>query len=363
MDGIFGRRSILNRTRNSEVPKTSTPIPDNNLLDLDTMASSDDICMLCKKPFTLISKSGPQNCIQCLYCSGWLCLHCLAPEVTVAAHQASVITSLSKKTIEVHCGKCTKPDVAMLVRELQDAKLQINELSNQIKDIQNERSRHLVEQQSQPTTPIDIQKLIVESIARIIPQAMAEFFSNYQLREKAKTAIVVSGLPQTDTPDDITVTDSLLPQLSVDKSEVDIKNVFRMGKAIKRRDGKTVPPLLKIVFADNDQRNLVLKSGKNLKDAVAFDGVYLRPSMTSQQREVHGKLLGYRYYMKKQKIFLQIRFTPDGDPYLWNNATKSIVSVPPEYGQDGDESARQNRQDIADRGVTPLNESGPLFSQ
>ncbi len=289
-------------------------------------------CFLCAENFKPLSLKDPTlQCVACTYCSEWFCLTCLDPKCTTPAQLSTLLKFLGSEKIEAHCGKCVKPDLKELFMSLKNANIQIEKLTATVTDLQDQVNRSAVYTPAVAgcggVISADIQQMIVETVARVVPQAMADFWSNYQSREKCKCAIVVAGLTASDTKsDEELVAGDLLPELQVKPSDVSIKSVFRMGKGKKQGD-KFLPPLLKIVFEDSDQRNSVLRGAKNLRDSSVLEGVFLRPSLTTQQREVNQKLLHQRFLLKKTGKRMQVRYSGDGDPYLWDTSAKQTVDT------------------------------------
>ena len=71
-------------------------------------------------------------------------------------------------------------------------------------------------------------------------------------------------------------------------------------------------------------RNNVLQGAKNLMDSLVLDGVYLRLSLTSSQRDTNQKFLHHHFLLKKTGRKLQVWYSGDGDPYLWDSVVKRM---------------------------------------
>ncbi len=323
--------SSLNRSSTSQIHVddsdrliTSTPVCDDSA-NLDAMNNKNS-CALCSENFKAISsKDSTLQCVCCYFCSSWICVSCLDPKCTTVQQRTSLLQFLSSDKVEVHCGKCTKPDLRNLISELNEAKKQIENLTTTVQDLQKRVTNVPTPLGGVGAEGVDIATLIAESVARVVPIAMAEFWATFQTRERAKCGMVISGLSATDGKSDMElVKDTLLPELQVNEGDVTVKSVFRMGKG-KKVGMKMLPPLVKVVFDNNDDRNLVLKGAKNLKDSSVLDGVYLRPSLTGPQQEINQRLLHQRYLHKGKGRRLQVRYSNEGDPFLWDTATKVKV--------------------------------------
>lgn len=77
--------------------------------------------------------------------------------------------------------------------------------------------------------------------------------------------------------DDLGKVNSLLDVLDIETGPA---NVYRMGK---QQDNK--PRLIKVVMPTSYHKNLVLKNAISLKNLPAFANVFLRPSLTLEQRK------------------------------------------------------------------------------
>ncbi len=330
---MFGVKNIfsgstLNRSANSQTHIdesdrliTSTPVCDDSA-NLEAM-NNKNLCALCSETFKAISsKDSTLQCVCCYYCSSWICISCFDPRCTTVQQRSSLLQFLSSDKVEVHCGKCTKPNLGDLIYELNEAKKQIETLTTTVQDLQERVTTVSTPLGGVGAEGVDIARLIAESVARVVPVAMAEFWATFQSREKAKCGLVISGLTAVDGKSDMElVKDTLLPELQVNQGDVTVKSVFRMGKG-KKVGTKMLPPLVKVVFDNNDDRNLVLKGASNLKDSTLLDGVYLRPSLTGLQQEINQRLLHQRYLHKGKGRRLQVRYSNEGDPFLWDTVTK-----------------------------------------
>ncbi len=285
-------------------------------------------CFQCSQAFKPVSTKDPTlQCVSCSFCAEWICMNCFDPKCTTPTQLSTLLKLLSSEKIDVHCGLCVKPNLLDLSASLKRANSQIDKLTATVADLQEQVKGTPVVAGGGGVISADIQQMIVETVARVVPQAMADFWENHQSRQNAKKAMVVSGLVASDIKSDQSlVAESLLPELQVNAADVNIKSIFRMGKGKKQGD-KFLPPLLKVVFEDSDQRNSVLKSAKNLKDSTTLEGVFLRPSLTSQQRGVNQKLLHQRFLLKKTGRKLQVRYSDDGDPYLWDSIAKQSINT------------------------------------
>ncbi len=141
-------------------------------------------CFLCAEKFKPLSLKDPTlQCVACTYCSEWFCLTCLDPKCTTPAQLSTLLKLLGSEKIEAHCGKCVKPNLQELSMNLKSANIQIEKLTATVTDLQDQMNRS-----AEYTPPAvaggggvisaDIQQMIVETVARVVPQAMADFWSN-----------------------------------------------------------------------------------------------------------------------------------------------------------------------------------------
>lgn len=106
-------------------------------------------------------------------------------------------------------------------------------------------------------------------------------------------SIVISGLsesmgkPSEKREHDLKAVTSLIDDLGTEATPVAI---FRMG-ATQSLPQTTIsarprpPRLLKIIFATSSQQRSILRDSRILRDSTTFRGVFVRPSLTKQQRD------------------------------------------------------------------------------
>lgn len=111
-----------------------------------------------------------------------------------------------------------------------------------------------------------------------------------QAEEKErKRSIVIAGLPETSgkpskrAADDKKNLVELFDELNV---ETEMVAAYRMGRPTDA-DGKAKPRprLVKVVLANSHQQQRVLRYCGALKKSTAFKGVFVRPSLTKEERE------------------------------------------------------------------------------
>lgn len=134
--------------------------------------------------------------------------------------------------------------------------------------------------------------------------------------KERRRSVVVSGLPESDAHsargkfiDDTNTVSQLLDAIDV---ECDAVQTYRLGKPIAGR-----ARLVKIVFPTSYFQSDCLKKAKNLKSSNNFKRVFIRPSMTREQREAdyllrqrlraaneEGKKTGQHYHIYRGDIVL-----------------------------------------------------------
>lgn len=114
-------------------------------------------------------------------------------------------------------------------------------------------------------------------------------------------AVVISGLNETGAKpterraNDINSVNQLIDELNVDATPV---QVFRMGRpSMASSEGangnlllKKRPRLLKVIFQTTGQQREMVKSARQIKDSAIFKGVFIRPSLTAEQRKIEFEL-------------------------------------------------------------------------
>lgn len=102
--------------------------------------------------------------------------------------------------------------------------------------------------------------------------------------KERRRSIVISGLsecagkPSERRAADKCRLDELIDELDVD---ADVVTTYRMG--VKKEGGR--PRLLKVVLGSSRQQQAALRSSGKLKSSAVFAGVFVRASLTQQQRE------------------------------------------------------------------------------
>lgn len=140
------------------------------------------------------------------------------------------------------------------------------------------------------------------------------------LKERNRS-IVAYGVKESDAPtnrgkfmaDKVTVA----RLLDVVDAECDAVQVYRMSKSQKKNDDRpdNRPRLLKIVLPSSFHRDMVLKNAKKLKNS-EFQGVFIRPSMTKEERDAD--------YLLRQQL-RELRAKKDGNYYYISKGAIEIA--------------------------------------
>jgi len=140
-----------------------------------------------------------------------------------------------------------------------------------------------------------------------------------------RRSVVVSGIPESKAAtasqrvaEDAKTVVKLLDDLEVEAST---SSIYRLGAA-DALHGK--PRLLKIVFSASAQQKLLLQEARGLKNKKNWERVYIRPSLTPEQRTNEKKLW---MELKKARAdkptsYIVIRGGPPGHP------NRKIVTLP-----------------------------------
>jgi hypothetical protein len=110
-----------------------------------------------------------------------------------------------------------------------------------------------------------------------------------QEEKERRRSIVVCGLKESMEPthrgkfkQDFEQVEKLLDTLDIECGPI---HVYRMGKPINNK-----PQFLKVVLPTSFYQSQCLKNAKTLKAAPGYDGVFIRPSMTKEQRQADYEL-------------------------------------------------------------------------
>lgn len=134
-------------------------------------------------------------------------------------------------------------------------------------------------------------KLLEEKLNRDIHNG-----TSYEEERERKRAIVITGLPEQGQKaserheNDITAVRDIIDELDVDATAT---NVFRMGlkthSSRQADNGNLVlrsnPRLLKVILQTSGQQREVVRNAWKMKDSARFRGIFLRPSLTKEQRD------------------------------------------------------------------------------
>lgn len=131
---------------------------------------------------------------------------------------------------------------------------------------------------------IQQQQVLIDRLTAVSANDFGGKQQQNEAEEKERLrSIVVSGIVENEAKPserrqaDRQVVDDILDAVNVDADAV---AVYRMGE---KKPNK--PRLLKVVFGNSGQQRSVLKAAKQLKQNSAFSGVFIRPSLTKEQRK------------------------------------------------------------------------------
>lgn len=130
-----------------------------------------------------------------------------------------------------------------------------------------------------------LRQLVADVAADLRPSRPAE--DPAEAKERAR-AIVVVGLPETEGKPSVRQAGDkakLIDLFDELDTEATIVATYRMGV---KNDGK--PRLTKVILGTSGQQHGVIGAAKKLKNTVKFKGVFLRPSMTKEERDEDAKL-------------------------------------------------------------------------
>jgi len=119
-------------------------------------------------------------------------------------------------------------------------------------------------------------------------------------KEKRKTSVIIHGIKESDSEDsrereedDLGVVASMLHELKCENLAV--QKVVRLGKRLDSVEDNipTKPRPMKMVVETEEQRNLIIRSAKNLRLAQEGDWktVCIHQDLTPKEREQRGQLV------------------------------------------------------------------------
>jgi hypothetical protein len=190
-------------------------------------------------------------------------------------------------------------DVKQLREEVTDMKMSLTSLSgamNQLMQKMSELNGNLLSPDIQPSTAASSRQdnRSEASVAKVQPQSYASLVSSKTLTETVKEAVTASLRQQSNmTRDKASVViyglaerrqdcsdvGNILRAISVSCSPID---GFRLGKA--PNDSATSRPRpLKVIFSSEDDKYMVLRAARHLKDDQAFRNVRISKYLSSEE--------------------------------------------------------------------------------
>ncbi len=310
LESFFGIREKRN---------TSTPEPDmtanDKLVDISPIASLQpaDIsnCAKCLNPFSVFPKSDKMDSLGCSFCDLWICTKCFLPDLTTVGQRLAAMNTLSRSSVDIHCGICEKPKLSDLVKELKSSKDQINILAQTVRELQQKVANPAL---GAPVAT-DFQS---PHFIHMIASAALEISD----RRDKRLNLVFVGIPETpdnpgvidqqmaaDASNGVLVPPEAIPPVNpapfplfTDRQVVaDICNSLSIPlESVSRvfRDGERVPNrsrILKVMFTSGSDRQTVLRNGTRLlQQHRAVVGArfkpFVRPDLTFLERQEDAQL-------------------------------------------------------------------------
>lgn len=173
-----------------------------------------------------------------------------------------------------------------LMKELKTISGTLNSLQNKINDVENTLQEVLKTQRTQDAEMKNLKQEVL-----IMKENYDNILAEVENRERRKTNLIISGLPETEVgsaderkENDLSIVKSLFSKIDNSKDKI-VSAVFRIGKMTSSR-----PRLLKVVCSDAESKRSLLSKSKDLRNLHQYKNVYINPDLTPLQQAQNKKL-------------------------------------------------------------------------